>query len=277
MSLENLPTGNYGQSKVNSVRNNEVGSGPAGRVLPRQLSTGSTRGTQTVGYGNVKIDGSNDRIQLSSNSTTITIGDTSDTDNVTGIGLTDSTTGKKLISLGRETSTIANASGLVAYDTDETRRLLAGTYPGGSVKIKLSQIGHDVVTATDDQLIWSSDFNMFKIAKTGVATVPAIAAAADSSNFTTSSVVVSTGISSNSPLAFTVYANNGPNTYGVIPLTITYGDAAEGARIAATWFASSFVQNNELKLNLAGNNFVNVIQDARDFRWYVYKETASAT
>lgn len=34
------------------------------RTLPRQLSTGSTRGTQTVGYGNTKIDGSNNRITI---------------------------------------------------------------------------------------------------------------------------------------------------------------------------------------------------------------------
>lgn len=34
------------------------------RVIPRQLSTGSTRGTQTVGYGNTKIDGSNNRITI---------------------------------------------------------------------------------------------------------------------------------------------------------------------------------------------------------------------
>lgn len=34
------------------------------RVLPRQLSTGSTRGVQTVGYGDTKIDGSNNRITI---------------------------------------------------------------------------------------------------------------------------------------------------------------------------------------------------------------------
>jgi len=34
------------------------------RVLPRQISTGALRGTQNVGYGGVKIDGSNDRIVL---------------------------------------------------------------------------------------------------------------------------------------------------------------------------------------------------------------------
>jgi hypothetical protein len=34
------------------------------RTLPRQVSTGSTRGTQTVGYGDTKIDGSNNVITV---------------------------------------------------------------------------------------------------------------------------------------------------------------------------------------------------------------------
>lgn len=34
------------------------------RNLPRQISTGSTRGTQTVGYGNTKIDGTNNTITI---------------------------------------------------------------------------------------------------------------------------------------------------------------------------------------------------------------------
>lgn len=34
------------------------------RMLPRQISTGSTRGVQTVGYGTVKIDGTNNRITI---------------------------------------------------------------------------------------------------------------------------------------------------------------------------------------------------------------------
>lgn len=50
------------------------GSQPAGsiadavipRTLPRQIATGSTRGTQTVGYGSVKIDGTSNSIILSS-------------------------------------------------------------------------------------------------------------------------------------------------------------------------------------------------------------------
>jgi len=34
------------------------------RMLPRQLSSGSTRGTQTVGYGTTKIDGTNNTITI---------------------------------------------------------------------------------------------------------------------------------------------------------------------------------------------------------------------
>lgn len=41
-----------------------TGGSDISRVLPRQLSTGSTRGTQTVGYGTTKIDGTNNTITI---------------------------------------------------------------------------------------------------------------------------------------------------------------------------------------------------------------------
>lgn len=54
----------YGQAKPAYVSNKEIGQDNIGRVLPRQLSTGSTRGTQTVGYGTTKIDGTNNTITI---------------------------------------------------------------------------------------------------------------------------------------------------------------------------------------------------------------------
>ncbi len=36
------------------------------RMLPRQMSSGALRGTQNVGYGDVKIDGSNNQISVGS-------------------------------------------------------------------------------------------------------------------------------------------------------------------------------------------------------------------
>jgi len=48
------------------VSGGEIQSDNLSRVIPRQIDTGTMRGTQNVGYGNTKIDGSNN---------TITVGD----------------------------------------------------------------------------------------------------------------------------------------------------------------------------------------------------------
>lgn len=56
------------------------------RVLPRQLSTGTTRGTQNVGYGNAKIDGSNNRIVVGgADGSEVGLGNIPGTDNENGI------------------------------------------------------------------------------------------------------------------------------------------------------------------------------------------------
>lgn len=77
-------------------RGNEIvtpGSGSQGsiagsdisRVLPRQLSTGTTRGVQTIGYGNAKLDGPNNRITIgTSDGGTIGFGSIPGTDNEFG-------------------------------------------------------------------------------------------------------------------------------------------------------------------------------------------------
>lgn len=155
-----------GSGKTGSIAQSDIS-----RVLPRQLSTGSTRGTQTVGYGGVKIDGSNNRIVLDANDTTITIGDTSNDDNQTGINLSDSND-NSLVTLGR-TLGADSTTGLTIYDGTNTRRLLGGIYPDGNIKIALSQAGYDVATATDSQLIWSSEFNTFKIVVSSTTSIPA--------------------------------------------------------------------------------------------------------
>ncbi len=60
---EYAPNGSdYSQIKVASLRDNPVGGSSIGRVLPRQVSTGNMRGTQTIGGDGVIIDSSNERI-----------------------------------------------------------------------------------------------------------------------------------------------------------------------------------------------------------------------
>lgn len=67
---------NYNIVKSSYIANTEISGGSTPYNLPRQTGSGSTRGTQTVGYGNVEIDGSNDRITLgdTTNTNTITLG-----------------------------------------------------------------------------------------------------------------------------------------------------------------------------------------------------------
>src|ERR1044071_2404826 len=64
--MDNIYTPRSGNNIVTPGNNSEgtIASSDISRVLPRQLSTGALRGTQNVGYGGVKIDGSNNRIVL---------------------------------------------------------------------------------------------------------------------------------------------------------------------------------------------------------------------
>lgn len=48
-----------------SGNGSQMPSSDQSRIIPRQLSTGTLRGTQSVGYGNTKIDSSNNRITFS--------------------------------------------------------------------------------------------------------------------------------------------------------------------------------------------------------------------
>ncbi len=63
-NIVNPGESSYQLPTPSSVNVGEVPQMPMERMLPRQMSTGSTRGTQTVGYGNTKIDGTNNTITI---------------------------------------------------------------------------------------------------------------------------------------------------------------------------------------------------------------------
>ena len=62
----------------------------------------------------------------------------------------------------------------IVINDGTANRLLMGNN-GGTMQVKLSQAGNNVLTAADNNLIWSSEFNSFKIVQTGTVVVPAIA------------------------------------------------------------------------------------------------------
>lgn len=243
------------------------------RNLPRQMSTGSTRGTQTVGYGNVKIDGSNNRISLSANSTNITIGDTSNTDNQTGVSLTDNSN-NNLVTIGR-VSGEDSTTGLTIYDASNTRRLLGGLYPNGNIKIALSQPTYDVATATDDQLIWSSDFNLFKIAKSGTVSIPeVIVPAPDYLNGTT--VSIDTGYAFKPEKIYLVqcYTENGTILPRILPnLDVNSAPISGGIYSLLTADATSSENGNVfLQINLIVYGGTNS-DGGFDVKWFIVEET----
>lgn len=59
-------------------------------------------------------------------------------------------------------------------DIDATRRVLLGKGADGFYGLKVSPPGVDVYTATDDQLIFNSNQNVFKIVKIITGTFPAV-------------------------------------------------------------------------------------------------------
>lgn len=71
------------EPRIDRVKPTELPTSNLSRVLPRQLSTGTTRGTQTVGYGSAKIDGSNNVISVGSNVGTQGIGSIPNNTNTT--------------------------------------------------------------------------------------------------------------------------------------------------------------------------------------------------
>lgn len=90
------------------------------RILPRQLSTGSLRGTQNVGYGDTKIDGSNNVIRVGNG---ILLDGTNDIIDVV-------TNSSGSVSLGAITTNGVPAGfGLVAKNTDGST-VGMGTIPG---------------------------------------------------------------------------------------------------------------------------------------------------
>lgn len=157
MGLYGTGTNDYGQIKQSYVSNSEIGQDNIGRVLPRQVSTGSLRGTQSVGYGTTKIDGSNntitvgDSILLDGNSDVINV--TSNDKSQLGMGTIPGAANS-----GQSGFYAVNAAGklifkivngiLYMYDgTSGINTLQMGALSNGTTNLAIAKPGNDVQTA----------------------------------------------------------------------------------------------------------------------------------
>lgn len=231
-----------------------------------KLQTGNLRGTQGVGYGGVKIDGARNRVTLEANNTRVTLGDTSDSDNITGVALADTTSGNNLVTLGRDITSGSATTGLMAYDGQNTKRMLAGAFPDGSVKIKLSQAGYDVATATDDQLIWSSDFNTFKIVTPETVTLTTVATGG-----TYSTTVPHTLGDVPAVLAYVELASS-PGQFVQLPYTIA---SVVGTAVTLTGIVQYVITDTDIQFVISVDNSVaGLVAGTWNFKYYLMKETA---
>ena len=127
--------------------------------------------------------------------------------------------------------------------------------------VKLSQEGSDVQSASDEELIWSSDFNLFKIVESGTVEVPL------ASDGTTSSVVVShsQGVV---PIVLAFF-DNGSAIFS-LPSVLVESSGANAGKILQllTWQATTteitFFNQSQLQGTAGG-----------PVKYYILKETAS--
>lgn len=133
---------------------------------------------------------------------------------------------------------------LVIKDEDGTQRFLAS-----AESIKLSQSGFDVETATDSQLVFSSEFNLFKIVMKGTYS--------DSNSYSVSNPGVGNYDSDSFTIAtiphnlgyrpgFIVYATGGTGDV-LLPSSILIG----GGSSNAAWHSKyAYVDDTNLYINL---------------------------
>ena len=135
-------------------------------------------------------------------------------------------------------------------------RVLVGLLPDGTYGLKVSQLNYDVTTATDDNLIFNSNQNSFKIVKILTGTIPAtsvsIGAGASGSDF--KFITIPHGLSYiPAILAFMYdgfnmtplpYTNNGTTTQGLV--TLNYSATADATNVyvnAKTTIYSTLASN----------------------------------
>ena len=128
-------------AKTGGVRNRPVEYEIKNRVLPRSVSTGTMRGTQSIGSGGARLDSSNNRITL-----------VADDGTVVGFGaipgsLTNEFGFFSLDSDGTLIFKIVNGT-LYMYDADTgINNLQLGKLPDGTTNLAIAKEGEDVTEA----------------------------------------------------------------------------------------------------------------------------------
>lgn len=170
MSSGSIYTNNTSTNQIitqNYLPDSGIPSSSTDYILPRQVGTGSTRGTQTIGVGNINIDGSNNQITITNNNTsspsTIILGQQTLTSGQNGVA-TSSVSSSGAFGLSVTDSNNASINlGINASDNVEllfndgtVNRLLVGKNAAGQEVVWISKPTIEVTTATPAGLAFSS-------------------------------------------------------------------------------------------------------------------------
>lgn len=125
---------------------------------------------------------------------------------------------------------------IIFVDEDGKTRLLIGPRLDGELAVELSAIGHDVLTASDIDLIMSSRFKGFTIVATDLISAPAVTTVADGTNTFSGGQTTSTahGLGyAPLPIAFVEVS---PNQYTLMPYSETVSASSpSGGIISQTY------------------------------------------
>lgn len=186
------------------------------------------------------------------------------------VRLHSSMTMEQLISSLNENFNLLQNQGrtTVIRDDEGVNRIIIGRQPDASYGIKMSKAGIDVTAATNEQLIFNSNQNVFKIVNTGTVTVNKAA------NETSANVFVSHGLSY-APMVIAFGSQGGATNYDLLPditFSITTG--------AISKHVSTMVTSSDINFYIAtpswtGNTFYTDPLTYK-IRYYIIGETAAS-
>lgn len=267
---------NYETSGLDGFLTRSIDDAPQDKLMdstPRTTQLAYDR-SQISGFlgdsfsiGDIKLDGKSGQFRFGSS---VSMGSL---ENGEGIALLDNES--TILDIVKDTK---NRTRLAVTEDGSIKRLMAGRFPDGSVKIKLSQPGIDVELAGDNELIWSSDFNLFKIVKTG--TVSATLSSLGANSVQTTTVNHSLGIIP-AFLCFAKMPSGAPSNYsptGLVSLPtlwINQEDSGYGALLL--WVAARADESN-LYIDLVNPSTGSITgPHVFSFRYYILRETAATS
>lgn len=252
----------YEQADPNA---NAVGDSPVGgtspddnqRILARQIPSGTQRGTQQTTGQTFIID--------------------PDTNNpvFTTSGITQNQTLSNPVNGSPQIITGKQSDGFYAmkfFDTDGVGIARFGQFEDGSTALKVAPVGVEVDTAADNELVFNSSQNVFKIVKVLTGTLPSVTVNPGAGNYGSTFSTVSLNHDLGFIPAFQAYYQTG-STFGAIPSSFS---SNTGAATAFWRGIEVFSTRSQINFQLSMLSFgINIQAGPFNVKAYVLQETAN--